>query len=213
MKVLSELDEDTPLSVPIHGLVENFVSNLLVLSKDNDQRLVNHLQIKLAELNVDVGDLGEKHQSEKALESSVRSQVRQLLESFLIESAFQNASTYLDRLLTQPDGLRLCSTFSTSNIDNSIMLGQFTSRTNPTTAQTHRPNSTIFAEDSPKRNGIHNGDESGNGLVHVVKSRPAPPRKFKNTVSHNEFVTQIYVMFSRTAHVRRQFQQTDFWLI
>jgi hypothetical protein len=41
----------------------------------------------------------------------------------------------------------------------------------------------MFAEDSPKRNGLHNGDSPGNGLVHVNKSRPAPPRKFKHVGS------------------------------
>ncbi|KAI6170504.1 Carm-PH domain-containing protein [Aphelenchoides bicaudatus] len=184
MKVISELDKDAALSVPIHGLVENFLSNLLVLSKDNDQRLINHLHNKLSELNVDVGDVNDKHHSEKTLESSLRLKVRQLIERFLIESAFQNASSHLDKLLTQPDGLR-CSTFSTSNIDNSI-LGQFTSRTNPPTTHTHRPNSTLFAEDSPKRNGVHNGEIVGNDLVHdVVKSRPAPPRKLKNVQNGN----------------------------
>lgn len=122
-----------------------------------------------------------------------------MLNVFFSESAFQNASTHLDRLLTQPDGLRLCSTFSTSNIDHSILLGQFTSRTNPPTAQTHRPNSTIFAEDSPKRNGIHNGDEAGNGLTHVVKSRPAPPRKLKTAVNSDKF-KPIYPLFLAKWH-------------
>lgn len=84
MKVLSELDEDAPISVSIHGLVENFLSNLLVLSKDNDQRLVNHLQTKLAELNVDVSELSDKHQNERKLEASLRLKVRQLIECFLM---------------------------------------------------------------------------------------------------------------------------------
>jgi hypothetical protein len=126
------------------------------------------------------------------------------------ESAFQHSFANLDRLLTQPDGLRLCSTFSTSNIDNSVMFGQFTSRTNPTTAQTHRPNSSIFAEDSPKRNGMHNGEETVNGLVHVVKSRPAPPRKFKNAVSFKKlrgFLINHTSLFSKMVRV----QQMDFW--
>jgi uncharacterized protein YcsI (UPF0317 family) len=83
MKVLSEIEETASLSVSTHGLVENFVSNLIVLAKDNDQRFLNYLQTKLAEHNVDICELADKHHSDREHENSIRSKVRQLIEQFL----------------------------------------------------------------------------------------------------------------------------------
>ncbi|KAI6179615.1 Carm-PH domain-containing protein [Aphelenchoides besseyi] len=176
MTILAELPNDSALSVSTHGLVENFLSNLLVLTRDNDQHFLSLLHKKLTEHNVEIMDSNFERQTDRPLESNLRTKVREMIESFLTESAYQNATAQLDRLLTKSDGLKLRGTFSSSNIDNSMLAGQFTSRTNNQVVQTHRPNSTLFAEDSPVRNGTSNGTES-NGLVHLVKERPPPPRK------------------------------------
>lgn len=84
MKILSEVEEEASLSISTHGLVENFLSNLLVLAKDNDQRFLSYLQTKLAEHNVDVCEIAEKHQSDREVENLIRGKVRQVIEQFLM---------------------------------------------------------------------------------------------------------------------------------
>ncbi|KAI6234521.1 Carm-PH domain-containing protein [Aphelenchoides fujianensis] len=190
MTILAELPNDAALSVSTHGLVENFLSNLLVLARDNDQRFLNVLHKHLAEQNVEVVDAAHERPADRPLEAELRTRVRVLIEEFLTASAYQNAATQLDRLLLKADGLKLKGTFSsTSNIDNSMLAGQFTSRTNPV-VQTHRPNSTLVADGSPVRNGVHEG--TSNGLVHAVKDRPPPPRKTKS-VPQNHFTPPAHV--------------------
>lgn len=84
MKVLSEMEEKTSLSVSTDGIVENFLSNVLVLAKDNDQHFFTQLQTKLAEHNVDICEISNKSESNREMENIVRAKVRQLIEQFLM---------------------------------------------------------------------------------------------------------------------------------
>lgn len=84
MKVLSELEEKSSLSVSTDGIVENFLSNVIVLAKDNDQHFFTQLQTKLAEHNVDICDISDKSGSNRETENKIRSKARQLIEQFLM---------------------------------------------------------------------------------------------------------------------------------
>lgn len=110
---------------------------------------------------------------------------------FYRESAFSSVWRQLDKLLIQPEGLKLRGSFSSSAIDNSVHVNQYTSRSLGTPMACRPTSGLVLAEDSPKRNGggAEQGDTPGSPLIHLVKGRPPPPR-LRNKVGRREDVVQ-----------------------